>query len=99
MDDLLPSLITFASLIAAAVWYLFTLPGWRLSVLITALAHAILCLFGGFMFSAAVIKFGGGFDTPLIPALLVAAGTAICVTAHALLQKRRKTRQQQPLAE
>ena len=98
MDELLPSLITLASFIAAAVWYLMTMPGWRPAVILTALVHAVLCLFGGFMFSAAIIKASGSFDSALIPALLVGAGTGLCILVHRWVN-RRTTDQEIPLAD
>ncbi|MFW1676793.1 hypothetical protein ACFVYJ_03315 [Pontibacter sp. JAM-7] len=88
MIDLLPSLITLAALLGAFVWYLTNITTWRIQLVITALIHAMLCMFGGFIFSAASIKLSGGFANPLIPALLVCTGTALCVLAHTLLQKR-----------
>ena len=93
MTESIASWLTLAALIASIGWYIYQNRERTLSNLVTAVMSGILCLFGGLLFSGAILKLAGSFDNALIPALLVCFGTALCIALHRSLQ-RRKTAQE-----
>ncbi|WP_415890461.1 hypothetical protein ACMXYV_03890 [Neptuniibacter sp. SY11_33] len=88
MTDSIASWVTLSALFASAGWYIFQSPERNLNAIVMCIMSGILCLFGGFLISGLLMKLTGSFENPLIPALLVCFGTAICIVAHTLYKKR-----------
>lgn len=89
MSDTAASWITLSALFASVGWYVYTSPDRSINSLATCFMTGVLCLFGGFLFSGAIMKVLGGFESAIIPAILVCVGTAGCVAGHTAYQKKR----------
>lgn len=89
MTDSIASWITLSALFGSAGWYILQTPDRQMSSLVMGFMSGVLCLFGGFLISGAVMKLTGSFDNALIPALLVCAGTASCTVAHTVYKKKK----------
>lgn len=89
MTDTLASWITLSALIASAAWYLTREQDRSLNTIVMCVLSGVLCLFGGFLFSGAIMKLTGSFENALIPALLVCLGTALCTVTHSLYRTKR----------
>lgn len=89
MTESIASWITLAAFFSSSGWYVYRIAERNIQNIVMCIMSGILCLFGGFLFSGAVMKAIGKFDSPLIPALLVCFGTAICVVVHSLYKNRK----------
>jgi len=88
MTDSIASWVTLSALFASAGWYVFQSAERNLNAVVMCIMSGILCFFGGFLISGALMKVMGSFDNPLIPAVFVCLGTAICTAAHSFYKKR-----------
>ena len=91
MTESIASWVTLAALFSSSGWYIYHNAERNIHNIIMSVMTGILCLFGGFLFSGAVMKVVGKFDSALIPALLVCVGTALCIVAHTAYTKRKKS--------
>lgn len=94
MSESIASWITLSALFASVGWYVYQSADKNINNLMMCLASGLLCLFGGFLFSGAIMKLVGTFENALVPAILVLIGTAFCISAHAVYKKK-KTPQQE----
>ncbi|WP_286239655.1 hypothetical protein [Neptuniibacter halophilus] len=93
MTESAASLITLSAPLASAGWYIWQSPERDIHSIVMCLISGVLCLFGGFLISGAVMKLIGPFDSPLIPALLVCTGTTLCTAGHHFYLKRKSAGQ------
>ncbi len=88
MNESIASWITLSALIASVGWYIYQSNSRDAQTLIMCVASGLLCLFGGFLISGAILKVTGSFDSAVFPAFLVCLGTAGCITAHNVYKKK-----------
>lgn len=89
MSESIASWVTLSALLASIAWYISqTVDKKNINHIMMAVVSGVLCLFGGFLISGAIMKLTGSFGNALMPALLVCAGTALCVFAHNLYKKK-----------
>lgn len=93
MSESIASWITLSALLVSIGWYIYQSNDRNINHLMMCAASGLLCLFGGFLISGAVMKITGPFASPLMPALLAFAGTLICVTGHHQYKKRKLSQQ------
>ncbi|MDO6512809.1 MULTISPECIES: hypothetical protein [unclassified Neptuniibacter] len=89
MTESIASWITLAAVLSSIGWYIYRQTEYNINNIVTSVMSGILCLFGGLLFSGAIMKVVGKFDNALIPALLVCIGTALCVLAHTIYQNKK----------
>ncbi|EAR62480.1 hypothetical protein [Neptuniibacter caesariensis] len=92
MSESIASWVTLSALIASIAWYISQTPDKNINHIMMAAVSGVLCLFGGFLISGAIMKVTGSFENALVPALLVCIGTAICVVAHSIYKRKQETR-------
>lgn len=88
MSESIASWVTLSAVIASSGWYIIQSPDKGINQIMMGIVSGVLCLFGGFLISGAIMKLTGSFENALIPALLVCLGTAICVVAHTFYKNR-----------
>lgn len=90
MTESIASWMTLSALFASAGWYVFRSTERSIQNIVTSIMSGILCLFGGFLFSGAVLKVLGSFENPILPALFVWLGTALCILFHTIYINRKR---------
>ncbi|WP_292949847.1 MULTISPECIES: hypothetical protein [unclassified Neptuniibacter] len=91
MTESIASWMTLTALFASAGWYIFRSTERSIPLIVTSIMSGILCLFGGFLFSGAVLKILGSFENPIMPALFVWLGTALCIFLHTIYSNRKNS--------
>jgi len=92
MSESLASWISLSGFILSALVLFVRAPDRSGHTIMMNLLTAVLCLFGGFLIAAALIKLSGGIANPIINSVLVVVGALACVTAKEMLSTRRKTK-------
>ncbi len=87
MNETLPSLIILAALIAPAILFLNATAKPNAAKIVHALMMSALCLFMGFLLSAAVIKFST-VESQLIISTLIFVGSALAAITRLIWLRR-----------
>jgi len=92
MSESLASWISLSGFVLSALILFVRAPDRSGHTIMMNLLTAVLCLFGGFLIAAALMKLSGGITNPIVNSVLVVVGALACVAAKEMLSTRRKAK-------